>query len=405
MKILQINKFFYIRGGAERHYFDLSALLEKKGDTVIPFSMQGAKNIPSLYDPYFVSPVHFDRIDSTTFRRGGRIFYSWEARRKLKKLIQQESPDIAHLHLIYHHISPSIILELQQAGIPIVMTVHDWQLLCPNYNLLLPNGHICTECQTGSYAHVFFKKAIKNSYIMSGLAAVAGWWHHKRRWYENGIDRLIVPSEFAYNLFVSYGWPKEKLRLIPHFYSRSILSQPVQKKGYLLYAGRLSKEKGVTDLVRYWHEQQIKYPLYIAGRGPEQAVLEQLIAEYGLQQYIRLLGFLSTEELDTYIQQAAAVIVPSRCFETFGLSIIEAWANGTAVIASDIGALKELVTDSGAGVLFSWEKNTLKQVIDSYMKHEETARDMGKQGITLVHKKYMPAEYYTAVTQVYTELV
>jgi glycosyltransferase involved in cell wall biosynthesis len=405
MKILQINKFYYLRGGAERHFFDVSTLLEKNGHTVIPFSMHDERNKKSKYAKYFVSPVHFDKIDSTTLRRWGRVVYSCEARRKIKALIKQEKPDIAHVHLMYHHLSPSILLELKKAGIPIVFTVHDWQALCPNYNLLLPNGDICTACKNGTYGHVFFKKTIKQSYGMSGLAAFAGWLHHKRGWYRDTIDRLIMPSQFANNLFASYGWNTDTMRVLPHFSDRKPVKAPVKKEAYVLYAGRLSREKGIFKLVQHWKEYKIEHRLLIAGRGPEEEKIKKYIKMHGLEKYVELLGFVELEKLDTYMARAAAVVAPSVCFETFGLTLIEAWFNGTGVLVNDMGPLPELVKKAGAGEIFSFKKGTVKKVIDAYMNDSAAWKITGATGLAYAKKAHTPEQYYRELMKVYTELV
>ena len=135
MKILQINKFLYPRGGAETYLFGLSELLKKNGHEVIYFSQKNPKNISTDNKKFFVSDLELGKFSFGMLFKVGRIFWSFEAERKIAKLIKKEKPDIVHIHNIYHQISPSILRAIKKAGIPIVMTVHDFKLIDPNYTL------------------------------------------------------------------------------------------------------------------------------------------------------------------------------------------------------------------------------------------------------------------------------
>ena len=137
MNVLMIHKFHYIEGGAERYVFNLSQLLQKKGDIVCDFSMDHPKNFPSPYADYFVSYFNPDQLRDSrnpfkTLKKAAKVIYNKEAQRKLAMLIEETRPDIAHVHSVYHHISPSIFKTLKQYNIPVILTLHDFKLVCPN---------------------------------------------------------------------------------------------------------------------------------------------------------------------------------------------------------------------------------------------------------------------------------
>ncbi len=159
MRILLANKYFFLKGGAENFFFQTARLLESRGHSVIFFSMQGARNFPISYSRYFVSSVEYDKPSiSQRIKATGRLLYSWEARSKIKRLLQDHKPDLVHLNNIYHQISPSIIHTLRKHNIPIVMSLHDYKLVCASYSMLA-NRKICESCRGGRYYQCFLKSS------------------------------------------------------------------------------------------------------------------------------------------------------------------------------------------------------------------------------------------------------
>ena len=169
MKILMIDKYYFIKGGAERCFFELKQLLESRGHKVVPFSMKHPKNFPSKYTPYFVENIDFNPSSFiqkvyTGIQSIERIIYSKQAQDRIRKLIRKTKPDIAHLHMIDHQISPSILSVLKNEGIPVVQTVHTYKPICPNYRLYNERrGEICEKCINGSYYHAILTRCHKNS--------------------------------------------------------------------------------------------------------------------------------------------------------------------------------------------------------------------------------------------------
>ncbi|MDD2757996.1 MAG: glycosyltransferase [Patescibacteria group bacterium] len=401
MKILEINKFFYRRGGAEHHFFDLCALLAQKGDTVVNFAMFDERNEGSPYQKYFVSNSEFGKFNWHTFLRPFKVIYSLEAKRKISKLIGLEKPDVAHLHLFYHHLSPSILVALKKAKIPMVMTVHDWKALCPNYSLFTA-GQTCERCRGGHYWQAVNHRCLHRSCPQSVLGALEAYIHHAKKYYENYIDLLIAPSDFVRDKFLYWGWPKEKIVVLPHFLSpaieRATIPPALPAQDNFSFIGRLSPEKGIDELTDYWIKEKIQARLNVYGSGP----LEQkLIAKVKANPEANILLRGQTDRSTVYdnIKSTTAVIVPSTGWETFGLTVIESFAKGIPVIVSHQGAPAELIKDSGAGVLFDWPKNNLKDALAEIKKPFYRER-----AIDYMSSHHLPDKYYATIKEVFTGL-
>ena len=152
MKILLVNKYHYVKGGSETYYFGLADLLTKLGHEVIYFSMADINNKPCEQEKYFVSNVDFNSNISTLqkVKAGFRVLYSFEAKKNISALIEQEHPDIVHINLVHRHITLSIVRAIKKYNIPIVFTIHDLNCVCPNHEMLV-NGHVCEKCLHGRY--------------------------------------------------------------------------------------------------------------------------------------------------------------------------------------------------------------------------------------------------------------
>jgi glycosyltransferase involved in cell wall biosynthesis len=401
MKILQVNKFFYRRGGADHHFLDLRELLEKNGEEVVVFSMQDKRNYPSIYEKYFVSYVEFGKLNIKSILNFFRIIYSCEAKRKISALIKKEKPEVAHLHLFYHHLSPSILSALKKANIPTVMTLHDWKAICPNYSLFT-EGASCERCKGGRYIECAKHRCIHNSRAQSIWASFEAYLHHAKKYYENYIDLYIAPSEFVKDKFVEFGWPENKIRVLPHFLPLgfSILDEvlPAPVKPRFACVGRLSKEKGIDRLVQWWIKNNEQSELEIFGDGPLSGNIKKLINDSGINN-IHLRGQMPREKVYEAIQNITAVIVPSVGYETFGLSVIESMARGLPVVASNRGALSELISASGAGILFDWDKDNLK---DALNKSSDTKLRIN--ALNYMESHHRPEDYYLEVKKIYNQL-
>lgn len=353
MKILLINKFHYLRGGCERHVFDLAASLEKEGYRVIHFSMQDSRNFRSVEEKYFIEKVEFDKF---SFRSIGKIFYNRDAVHRLKRLIAEEKPDIAHLHNFAHHFSPAIISLLKKNNIPMVQTLHDYKMICPNYRLYNQKG-ICESCRGEKYYNCVRYKCLKNSYPKSILAMLEAYWSRFLGTYEK-IDLFIAPSRYMRDTCIRFGISGNRIRVMCNAVSQSISNQSSSSNtnhlgSYILYFGRLSHEKGVDILVQAMSEIENKnLCLKIAGVGPDQKEIRDLIEKHDLSNRVEMLGFKSGQDLADLISGARAIVMPSVWPENMPYSLLEAMENSKTVIVSDIGGMKELIESGKNGFYF-----------------------------------------------------
>ncbi len=348
MKILQINKFYYLAGGTERYMFGLSDILEKRGHQVVSFSVQDANNLASQYSKYFISPVKFDGFN---LKNAIKIFYNYDAVKKLELLIKREKPDIAHLHNIAHQLSPAIINVLKRHNIPVVQTLHDYKLICPNYKLY-SQDEVCYKCRGGKYHNCFYRKCLKNSRAKSFLAMLEAYWHNSILKTYRKVDLFIAPSRFMKNICASFGVPENKIKVLYNPIKIENLEESYGRENYILYFGRISSEKGIDILIRSLKDSKSKPNLKIVGTGSENNKYKMLACRLGLENKIEFTGQKFGNDLEKIINQAKAIIIPSVWPENMPYSLLESMAKGKVVIASKIGGLPELITDGINGFLF-----------------------------------------------------
>ncbi|MCX6765840.1 MAG: glycosyltransferase [Candidatus Moranbacteria bacterium] len=354
MRVLMVNKFNYLKGGGAKYFLDLVEILRKHGVTVAKFSMQDEKNLPDENEKYFVSNIDFNDFKvKNIFRYISRILYSREAAKKFEKLIIKFKPDIIHLHNIYHQISPSILFTAKKFNIPIVMHLHDYKIICPNYKLFSQN-EICHKCKGGRYYNCILRKCIKNSRAKSALAAAEAYLHDTFLKSYGQVDLFIAPSQFMKSVCVDFGIPEEKIKVVCNFVEMETKEKNLWEKieNYLLFFGRLSEEKGIDVLIRAMKGIDGELKLKIVGGGPEAEKLGNLVRELKLTRRVELTGPKFGKDLSEIITKAKAVVIPSVWPENMPLSMLEAMASGKVVLASRVGGMPEAIKDGENGFLF-----------------------------------------------------
>lgn len=349
MRILLVNKFYFPQGGADLHVLQLEQLLTAAGHEVAVFAMAHPKNQPSRWSDSFVSEVDFSRVRFgwAGMRVLGRTLWSFEAARKMKKLLRDFNPDVVHIHNIYHQISPSILPVIKKAGIPIVQTLHDYYLLSANYSLYAHDG-ICQHGKDGNFFSYIKHRCIKNSFFASALASVEKYVHGGARIYLKHIHHFIAPSAFMKDLTEDWLGRPLPMTVLHNSISSTVMLAP--RTNRLLYVGRLSPEKGVDVLLRALAGTDIA--LDIVGTGPAEESLHRLAGQLGLQN-VAWHGYQPPEKIAQFMASARALVVPSQWYENYPLVILEAFAQGTPVIGSRMGGIPELVKDGQTGALFS----------------------------------------------------
>jgi glycosyltransferase involved in cell wall biosynthesis len=350
MRVLMVNKFYDLRGGTERMMFDLSAGLTERGHDVVPFATADPRNEPTPYARYFAPSRDYDAPNAFRLKLAVSMIHDREAAACLDRLLDAVNVDVAHLHNIYHQLSPSILWVLRRRGIPTVMTLHDYKLVCPVYRLFR-DGHPCEECvgrrtPVGAGLHTCHRGSRAQSWLVALESTVHRW----RRVYEKGVDLFVSPSEFLGGVVRRHGIEPPRLRVIvnaPRRRGPPAAADERAARPRVLYAGRLSFEKGVDVLVTAAREAP-DVEVGIAGRGPLEAEL-QARAE-GIPN-VQFLGWLDADALRQELGRAWAVALPSVWYENAPLSLLEAYAAGRPVLASDRGGLPEMVEEEHSGRL------------------------------------------------------
>jgi glycosyltransferase involved in cell wall biosynthesis len=400
MKVVLANKFWFPRGGAERHVFELAKMLEAHGDTVVPFAMCHPRDLHSPFERDFVSEIRSERVtyDWQGLRTVGRMMWSFEAARKAKTLVGETQPDIFHAHNIYHQLSPSILGAAQSAGVPVVMTLHDQHLVSPNYNLSL-DGRAVELDPRHPYFDTLRRRLVDHSLLKSAVSAFEGWLHRTLRAYEP-VRTFIAPSQDLRDRCVRFGVDPKKLVVLPHFIDLRGKTPVVSVWPRVLFVGRLSAEKGVLTLI---HAMELlpEAECVIVGDGPDAALLHDLVRKLGLVN-VRFTGALQGAELEREYADARVVAVPSVCPEVFGLAALEAYAWGKPVVASHIGGLPEVVHDGETGYLFEpGNAQALADKLAVLVKYEPEARRLGKNGRHLAEIDHNPEVYYHRLKEIY----
>jgi glycosyltransferase involved in cell wall biosynthesis len=402
MKILQINKYYYRRRGAETYFLDLIDLLQHHGHEVAVFAMNHPETISNPYQKYFIDDINLESPRHLTIAQqltaAKQVIWNTQAQKRLEELLQVFKPDIAHIHNIYHQISPSILATLKKHHIPVVQTLHDYKLLCPNYQLFT-QGSPCERCQGHNYYNAVKYNCLKNSRSASTLAMVEMYIHKALQIYERSVDCFISPSQFLDKKIDQWGIKVNRKLVLPNFIDTAMIKPVYQHQGYLVYAGGLYPEKGVDLLLDAMHTIEYTTPLHVVGAGPQMKTLKAKANP----KYVTFTGQLTKANLAQELQGAKAVIVPSRWYENYPFSVLEAFAYGKPVLAANHGGLPELVRPGVTGWLFEANNPTsLAQALQLLNQtNDETMMKLGQQAQQFVEQQLTPQQHYQALYDLY----
>lgn len=402
-RLLSINNFFYRRGGSEAVFFEHNRLLEEAGWDVVPFAMCDSRNLPTPWAVHFADPVELAAAQplQRKFIAAGKLIYSFEARRRVRHLVQLTQPTIAHAHNIYHHLSPSILLELRHQGVPVVMTLHDLKLACPAYKMF-SHGAVCERCRGGHLRHVVSNRCIKGSLGMSALVWLEMTLHRLLDLYAANIRRFVVPSRFFLAKLTEWGFDAAQFVHIPNFVDTETLPVADADGQGFVYFGRLVPEKGVATLISAAARARVR--LLIVGTGPEESALRRLADECGGD--VAFTGHLHGAALRDAVGSARAIVIPSEWYENAPVSLMEASAMGKVVIGARIGGIPELIRDGETGVLFdSGDVQSLEQALRKIEALPRAAvEEMGQSGRRWMRAEFSPSHYRDRTLSLYSSL-
>jgi glycosyltransferase involved in cell wall biosynthesis len=402
-RLLNINNYHYRRSGSEVVYFEHAALMERRGFECGYFSMHHPKNEATPWSEYFVDELEVGH-DYGLLQKAvmaAKVVWSWEARSKLSRLLDKFPAQLAHLHCVYHHLSPAILPLLRERGVRTVMTAHDLKIACPAYKML-NRGGVCERCRDGSVLNVIRHRCVRDSLAASAVVAVESGLHRALGTWKKHLDRVVCPSRFFRDKLVEWGWPAEQLLVVPNVVDATRFEPAFDPGDYLLYFGRLAPEKGVATLLRSAAKAGVA--LKIAGTGPEEAALRALPEAQRAD--VEFVGFRSGEALHALVRGARAVVLPSEWYENAPMSVLESMALGKPVLGARIGGIPELIDDGATGWLFSSGDVTelAERLREVKLASATTLVSMGQAARRSIVENYTQRRYTDAMLAIYAQL-
>jgi len=404
VRILHVNKFLYRRGGAESYMLDLAALQAGAGHHVEFFAMAHAANEPARFAAWFPAQLELEPPPPSVagkVRGAGRVLWSTSARRGIERVVEDFAPDVVHLHNIYHQLSPSVLEPLRRLGIPAVMTLHDYKLACPTYQFL-DHGAPCQACIDGGFRQAVRRRCKGGSLPASALCATESWLHRRTGAYDP-VGRFVCPSRYLADRMARAGVYPDRLRWVRHFVDCTNLVPKTEPGGDVVFAGRLSPEKGVDTLIAAAGRLGPSAVLRIAGEGPDGDRLRRLADDLAPGRVV-FHGRLSGADTVALLRSAAVVAVPSRWYENQPMVVLEAMALGVPVVASDIGGLPELVEDGVTGTLVRPDDDdALAAALAALLAAPDQGLAMGRAARAEVASGHSPQIHLERLDEVYRE--
>jgi glycosyltransferase involved in cell wall biosynthesis len=401
MKVLLVNRHLGRVGGDATYTLQLARLLEERGHSVTAFGLQG--NVAEgLSAPILMEPMDFPGLlqrggPAAALKVLGRTIYSPRARALMDRVLEQQRPDIVHLQNIHHHITPSVITAAAARRVPVVWTLHDYTVICPNGNLWR-KGSVCEQCRPLRFHRAVVNRCKRDSMLASAVAAVETSAHRLMGVFRN-VQLFIAPSRFLQEKLQDFGFFPDKVVHLDNFLPAASRREATPPGRSLLYIGRLIEEKGISTLLKaaeLWGE----IPLVIAGDGPMRSNVEEACR---LNRNISFVGQVGEQDLQALKGNALAVLVPSTWYENQPFSVLEAFAACRPVVASELGALPELIgEEEERGLLFQpGDPQALAAAVRRLWAQPALAETMGVAAGAFVRERFSSNRHYEGLMQLY----
>lgn len=382
MKILMVNKFLYPNGGSETYIFKLGEYLSTHGHEVQYFGMEHEGRIVGNHAEAYTSDMDFhggSKLSKLTYPI--KTIYNFEARRKIRLVLDDFQPDVVHLNNFNYQLTPSIIVETvawrKSAGkiCKIIYTAHDGQLVCPNHMLYNPNTkEVCKKCLGGHFLNCTKGKCVHGSIAKSAIGTIEAVYWKLRGTYKY-IDTIICPSEFMKKMLDSNPVLADKTVALHNFIDK-VDNRIEEKKDYVLFFGAFTEEKGVATLLEVC-KMLPEVQFVFAGVGELESQINKL-------KNVTNVGYKSGEELRRLIGEARFSICPSELNENCPFSVLESQDQGTPVIGSKVGGIPELINDGENGRLFeAKDTTTLKRIIEELWNNPEIVKQYRNECLIL----------------------
>ncbi|AEN73885.1 glycosyl transferase group 1 [Rhodothermus marinus SG0.5JP17-172] len=380
MRVLIVHNHYTQPGGEDAVFEAEKALLERMGHEVIPFVEDNAR-----------------LKGMNPLKAALNAVWSREAQEKLRRLIRETKPDVAHFHNTFLMISPAAYYACKEEGVPVVQTLHNYRLLCVNA-LFFREGRVCEDCLGRLPWRGVVRGCYRGSPLASGVVAAMLTTHRALGTWARGVDVYIALTEFARRKFMEGGLPAEKIVVKPNFVHPD--PGPGEGKGgYALFVGRLSPEKGIRTLLRAWERLGGRVPLKVVGDGP---LAEEVRGAAGRLPGVEWLGRKAQEEVYALMGDAAFLVFPSEWYEGFPMVIAEALARGVPILATPLGSQGSIVDHGRTGLLFRpGDPEDLAEKVEWAWTHPNDLREMGREARREYEQKYTAEKNYEILMDIY----
>jgi glycosyltransferase involved in cell wall biosynthesis len=390
MKVLVVHSRYKERGGEDAAVESEEQLLATEGHTVLP---------------YYRDNTEIERF--TIFQKAvlaGTAVWSKKSLAEVRQVALEHKPDVAHFHNTLPLISPAAYSACRSIGIPVVQTLHNYRLLCPAATFFR-DGRPCERCQEKKVPWPGVRYACyRGSRAATGTVAAMVAIHRVLGTWTDMVDLYIALSHFAKDKFIAGGLPAAKIVVKPSFVYPDPGAER-QVSDYALFVGRLSREKGLGTLLAALQQLGSKIPLFVIGDGPTRGELEGLAERLGLSG-VRFFGHLDRQAVFAAMKRARFVVVPSECYESSPMTVVEAFACATPVIAAGHGALKEIVADQRTGLHFvPGDARDLAQKIEWAWTHPREMEEIGQAGRAEFRAKYNADRNYRVLMDIYSRAI
>ena len=395
-RILQVSNNHFVAGGSDRYYLELSSALRSGGHDVLNFAAKDARNQSSPWQDYFPDAPLIENASPGDF---GRYLYSRAARRELRRLLQQEQVDVAHLHIYYGRLTGSIFAPFKEREIPVVQTLHEYKLICAVYTCMR-DGQTCEDCNGRAFWKAARYRCNRGSVtrsVASSLESYVG----KSLGSHDGVDHFITVSDFQRGrLLANEICAPEKVTTVHNFVDPDVLQPEAEPGRYVLYFGRLEKLKGLDTLL----DAMSRIPdvkLKIVGDGSYSDACAQKITSLALNN-VELCGFQSGDTLLSTLRGASCTVIPSEWYENCPMSVLESLALAKPVVGTDIGGIPELVDDGNDGLVVPVaDAHALANALEMLAKDSARCRQMGEAGRRKIQQRFSPAVHVAQIQSVY----
>ncbi|MBE9140099.1 glycosyltransferase family 4 protein [Nodosilinea sp. LEGE 07088] len=384
MRILAVHNYYQQPGGEEQIFNTEATLLQSYGHEVVRYTLNNDQ-ISGISSPLLAK----------------NALWNGDVYKELRSIIRQKQPQIAHFHNTFPLISPAAYYAAKDEGVAVVQTLHNYRLLCPNA-LFFRDGKVCEDCLGKPFPLPgIIHGCYRGSRSASAMVASTVGFHSLIGTWSKAVDTFIAYSKFAMNKFIEGGLPAEKFAFKTNFLHPA--PEPGEGKGgYGLFVGRLSVEKGLGVMLDAWRQLENKIPLKILGDGPMSGLVKDAMEE---MPEIEWLGRKPLEEVYEILGDAAFLVFPSEWYETFGRVAIEAFAKGTPVVASKIGAITELVDHKRTGMHFkASDSSDLAAQIEWLLEHPQELQGMRQEARIEFEKNFTAKDNYQRLIEIYSSL-